>query len=161
MGITNKHRWHTGDWVIVMRDAIIATSLISDIRAEGVVTKTGSAERVLSRYEQIQNAIGTSVGRNTKSVLYPLFLSSAAARLAMAPPKLWPVTAMRNPGFLAAAVLIAWRTGPRASTQDVQKPQCAVHPLQISTGMRTSEMSESQLRTDAEPRKDTIVRRLV
>jgi hypothetical protein len=47
VGITSKHRWHTGDWVIVMRNAIITTSLISDIRAEGVVTKTRSGERVL------------------------------------------------------------------------------------------------------------------
>jgi hypothetical protein len=51
VGIANKHRWHTGDWVIVMRDAIITTSLVSDIRAEGVVANTGSAERVLSIYQ--------------------------------------------------------------------------------------------------------------
>ena len=50
MGITGQHRWHTWDWVVVMRDAIIATSLIGDIRAEGIVSKTGSAERVLATY---------------------------------------------------------------------------------------------------------------
>lgn len=161
MGITDQHRWHTWDWVVVMRDAIITTSLIGDIRAEGFVSKTGSAERVLAIYEQIQNVVGLSIRRITKATLYPLFLSSAAARLAMAPPKLWPVMVIRNPGFLAAAVLIAWRTRSRASTQDVQKPQCAVQPLQMSTGMRGNIKSESQLRIDAEPRKETIVRLLV
>lgn len=48
MGIAEKHRWHMWDWVVVVRDAIITTSLVGDIRAEGVVSKTRSAERVLA-----------------------------------------------------------------------------------------------------------------
>ena len=61
MGITDQHRWHTWDWVVVVRDTIVTTCLIGDIRAEGVVSNTGSAERVLAIYEQIQSDHGLPI----------------------------------------------------------------------------------------------------
>lgn len=93
-----------------------------------------------------------------RSAVTPDFRISAAARSAIAPPKLCPATMTLLPGCEAAAVLRAPNTPARASTQLFQKPAWAVQEGQISVGVAGKSASATKFRTDMEPRKARTVR---
>lgn len=93
-----------------------------------------------------------------KSAIVPLLRISAAARVAIAPPKLCPTTTTLEDGWAAAVLRRAARIPVRASTQESQNPWWAVQPGQISVGTGMISKSASQFRTETEPRKARIVR---
>ena len=97
-----------------------------------------------------------------RSAAMPLFLRSAAARAAIAPPKLCPTTTTLELGCEAAVASSAARTPFRASSHESQKPRETLQVSQRSgAGIVGNLTSVMKLRTDLEPRKARTVRSFV
>lgn len=147
--------------VVGVSDAVGAAGLVGNVVADGCVADAGGAVGVLFLLSTKRAGLNPDREFLTRSHLYPSFLSCAAAKFAIAPPRLCPVTTSWKPGFASAALSTAARTRLRDSNQELQKPVCAVQPGQMSVSVAGKLRLASQFLRDWLPRKLTTTSLLV
>lgn len=91
----------------------------------------------------------------------PLLLSTPAARLLNAPPKLCPTATTLKLGCCCLAVSTAARTPFSASSHDFQNPVAALQFEQIVVSVVGKLRFVIQLRRERDPRKEIIMSELV
>jgi hypothetical protein len=99
--------------------------------------------------------------RLTRSVATPEVLSTPAAIVANAPPRLCPVTTTWYSGFSARACVTASVTTLAASSHELQKPPETSQSSQNVDGVVRKEKSVIQFCSDLEPRNATTMSFLV
>jgi hypothetical protein len=121
---THADEWHMWDGVVAVRYPVVASILVGDVLCQRRVTHARRTVVVLphlvSKAQDFPKAIDTKL---TNAAGWPAFRSSAAAKVAMAAPRLWPVTTSWYPGVDVSNFSMAARTPERASVHDSQKPR--------------------------------------